>query len=170
MWKVAADFFGGIMLDVKKYSAALLSLPFALVIFGFFVVPLCLVVMVSFWDYNSYSIIPDFIFTNYHDIFYGCVKGLPNLCTSFATYLSSLKFVFITWAITLLVGFLVALFLCFCVFFLFKLLSCYFCTFYFCHVFCSPWSSILSFFIFFKLSFFLAPVLCSVAFFVLFPV
>ena len=45
-------------------------------------------------------------------------------------------------------------FLCFCVFFLFKLLSCYFCTFYFCHVFCSPWSSILSFFIFFKLSFF----------------
>ena len=45
-------------------------------------------------------------------------------------------------------------FLCFCVFFLFKLLSCYFWIFYFCHVFCSPWSSILSFFIFFKLSFF----------------
>ena len=103
------------MLDVKKYSAALLSLPFALVIVGFFVIPLFLVVMVSFWDYNSYSIIPDFIFTNYHDIFYGCVKGLPDLCTSLATYLSSLKFVFITWIITLLVGFLVALFLCFCV-------------------------------------------------------
>ena len=103
------------MIDVKKYSAALLSLPFALVIFGFFVVPLCLVIMVSFWDYNSYSIIPDFIFTNYHDIFYGCVKSLPDLCTSFATYLSSLKFVFITWVTTLLTGFLVALFLCFCV-------------------------------------------------------
>jgi ABC-type sugar transport system permease subunit len=57
------------MLDVKKHSAALLSLPFAFVIFTFFVVPLCLVVMVSFWDYNSYSIIPDFIFTNYQDIF-----------------------------------------------------------------------------------------------------
>ena len=103
------------MVDVKKHSAALLSLPFAVVIFVFFVIPLCLVVMVSFWDYNSYAIIPDFIFTNYHDIFYGCVKNLPDLCTSFATYLSSLKFVFITWLITLLTGFLVALFLCFCV-------------------------------------------------------
>ena len=103
------------MIDVKKHSAALLSLPFAVVIFVFFVLPLCLVVMVSFWDYNSYAIIPDFIFTNYHDIFYGCVKNLPDLCTSFATYLSSLKFVFITWLITLFTGFLVALFLCFCV-------------------------------------------------------
>jgi len=103
------------MLDVKKHSATILSLPFAFVIFTFFIVPLCLVVMVSFWDYNSYSIIPDFIFTNYQDIFYGCVKSLPDLCTSFATYFSSLKFVFITWLITLLTGFLVALFLSFCV-------------------------------------------------------
>ena len=103
------------MIDLKRHSAFLLSLPFALVIFVFFVVPLCLVIMVSFWDYNSYSIIPDFIFTNYEDIFYGCIRDLPNLCTSFATYLSSLKFVFITWLFTLVVGFLIALFLAFCV-------------------------------------------------------
>ena len=93
----------------------LLSLPFAAIIFAFFIVPLCLVIMVSFWDYNAYSIIPDFIFTNYEDIFYGCVKSLPDLCTTFATYISSLKFVFIVWLITLVVGFLVALFLAFCV-------------------------------------------------------
>ena len=93
----------------------LLSLPFAAIIFAFFIVPLCLVIMVSFWDYNAYSIIPDFIFTNYEDIFYGCVKSLPDLCTSFATYISSLKFVFIVWLITLVVGFLIALFLAFCV-------------------------------------------------------
>ena len=93
----------------------LLSLPFAAIIFAFFIVPLCLVIMVSFWDYNAYSIIPDFIFTNYEDIFYGCVRSLPDLCTSFATYISSLKFVFIVWLITLVVGFLVALFLAFCV-------------------------------------------------------
>lgn len=92
-----------------------LSLPFAAIIFVFFIVPLCLVIMVSFWDYNAYSIIPDFIFTNYEDIFYGCVRSLPDLCTSFATYISSLKFVFIVWLITLVVGFLVALFLAFCV-------------------------------------------------------
>jgi putative spermidine/putrescine transport system permease protein len=43
------------------------------------------------------------------------VKDLPDLCTSFATYLSSLKFVFITWLLTLIAGFLIALFLAFCV-------------------------------------------------------
>ena len=103
------------MLPFKRHIPFLLSLPFALVIFAFFVVPLCLVIMVSFWDYNAYSIIPDFIFTNYEDVFYGCIKSLPDLCTSFATYLSSLKFVFIVWIITLVIGFMVALFLSFCV-------------------------------------------------------
>ena len=103
------------MLSFKRHIPFLLSLPFALVIFAFFIVPLCLVIMVSFWDYNAYSIIPDFIFTNYEDVFYGCVKSLPDLCTSFATYLSSLKFVFIVWIITLVIGFMVALFLSFCV-------------------------------------------------------
>ena len=99
----------------RRLVPLILSLPFATVIFAFFIIPLALVIMVSFWDYNSYSIIPDFIFTNYEDIFYGCIKSLPDLCTSFATYLSSLKFVFIVWLITLVTGFLVALFLAFCV-------------------------------------------------------
>ena len=99
----------------RRLVPLILSLPFATVVFAFFIIPLALVIMVSFWDYNSYSIIPDFIFTNYEDIFYGCIKSLPDLCTSFATYLSSLKFVFIVWLITLVTGFLVALFLAFCV-------------------------------------------------------
>ena len=99
----------------RRLVPLILSLPFATVIFAFFIIPLALVIMVSFWDYNSYSIIPDFIFTNYEDIFYGCIKSLPDLCTSFVTYLSSLKFVFIVWLITLVTGFLVALFLAFCV-------------------------------------------------------
>ena len=103
------------MTKIQTYSAALLSLPFTLVIGLFFVLPLLLVVMVSFWDYTSYSIIPDFIFTNYEDIFYGCIGKLPSLCTAFSTYLSTIKFVFITWAVTLVIGFLVALFLAFCV-------------------------------------------------------
>ena len=103
------------MSSTKNLVPLFLSLPFGLVIFTFFIIPLCLVVMVSFWDYNAYSIIPDFIFTNYEDIFYGCVKSLPELCTTFATYLSSLKFVVTVWLITLITGFLVALFLSFCV-------------------------------------------------------
>ena len=103
------------MSSTRNLFPLFLSLPFGLVIFTFFIIPLCLVVMVSFWDYNAYSIIPDFIFTNYEDIFYGCVKSLPELCTTFATYLSSLKFVVTVWLITLITGFLVALFLSFCV-------------------------------------------------------
>lgn len=103
------------MSTIQKYSAALLSLPFTLVIGLFFLLPLLLVVMVSFWDYTSYSIIPDFIFTNYEDIFYGCIGKLPELCTAFSTYLSTVKFVLVTWSVTLVVGFLVALFLAFCV-------------------------------------------------------
>ena len=103
------------MSSTRNLVPLFLSLPFGLVIFTFFIIPLCLVVMVSFWDYNAYSIIPDFIFTNYKDIFYGCVKSLPELCTTFATYLSSLKFVVTVWLITLITGFLVALFLSFCV-------------------------------------------------------
>ena len=98
-----------------SHSATWLALPFGLVIALFFVLPLLLVVMVSFWDYTSYSIIPDFIFTNYEDILYGCLSKFPDLCTAFSTYLSTLKFVFITWLVTLIVGFLVALFLSFCV-------------------------------------------------------
>ncbi len=58
----------------RRLVPLILSLPFATVIFAFFIIPLALVIMVSFWDYNSYSIIPDFIFTNYEDIFYGCIK------------------------------------------------------------------------------------------------
>ena len=36
------------------------ALPFALVFLLFFLVPLALTVMVSFWDYNEYEIIPAF--------------------------------------------------------------------------------------------------------------
>ena len=95
---------------IEKYSASLLALPFMVTIGLFFILPLLLVVIVSFWDYTSYSIVPDFIFTNYEDIFYGCIDNLPQLCTAFSTYLSTIKFVIITWFITLIVGFLIALF------------------------------------------------------------
>ena len=99
--------------QIEKYGASLLALPFMITIGLFFILPLLLVVVVSFWDYTSYSIVPDFIFTNYEDIFYGCIDNLPELCTAFSTYLSTIKFVIITWFITLIVGFLIALFLAF---------------------------------------------------------
>ena len=102
-------------MTARSLAPYLLALPYSLVFILFFLVPLVLVLIVSFWDYTQYSIIPDFITTNYSDIFGGCVAKLPDLCTVFATYLSTFKFVFLTWFFTLIIGFTVAYFLAFCV-------------------------------------------------------
>jgi len=88
-------------------------MPLALVFLLFFVLPLVLTLIVSFWDYTEYSLVPDFTFLNYIEVFEGCVSSLPDLCTTFATYLSTLKFCLIVWFICLLIGFTVAYFLAF---------------------------------------------------------
>ncbi|WP_457589954.1 ABC transporter permease [Jiella marina] len=87
--------------------------PMALVFLLFFILPLLATFVVSFWNYTEYSIEPAFVTTNYQDVFYGCVARLPGLCTTFATYLSTLKFVAIVWAATLAIGFTIAYFLAF---------------------------------------------------------
>ena len=79
----------------------------------FFVIPLCFVVMVSFWNYNDYEMIPSFTFRGYVESFDGCYTKLPELCTIFATYLTTLKFCLTVWLITLVIGFTVAYFLAF---------------------------------------------------------
>jgi putative spermidine/putrescine transport system permease protein len=87
--------------------------PMALVFFVLFALPLLAIIVVSFWKYNQYSISPDFIVSNYTDVFDGCVAGLPTLCTTFKTYLSTLIFCFEVWALTLVIGFTIAYFLVF---------------------------------------------------------
>ncbi|NCW74096.1 MAG: ABC transporter permease, partial [Gammaproteobacteria bacterium] len=99
----------------RPNSSSVLALPFAAVLATFFVLPLILVVVVSFWDYTEYSLIPDFILMNYEELFYGCFDWGDGLCTTFATYLSTFKYVLLTWFFTLVIGFGVALFLVFCV-------------------------------------------------------
>ncbi len=94
-------------------SPYVLALPIAVVMAVFFVVPLLLTVIVSFWNYTEYSIEPAATFMNYRDVFYGCLAKLPELCVTFATYLSTLKFVVIVWAITLVLGFALAWFIVF---------------------------------------------------------
>lgn len=79
----------------------------------FFVIPLCFVVIVSFWNYNDYEMIPAFTFRGYTESFNGCMTKLPELCTIFATYLKTFKFCFSVWLITLIIGFTVAYFLAF---------------------------------------------------------
>jgi putative spermidine/putrescine transport system permease protein len=89
------------------------ALPLALVFLIFFMVPLALTVMVSFWDYNEYSIIPAFTTRSYVEMFEGCYDKLPELCVTLKTYLSTLKFCLTVWLITLVVGFFIAYFLAF---------------------------------------------------------
>ena len=90
-----------------------LAIPFALIFIAYFVVPLILTLIVSFWDYTEYSIIPDFIVGNYFYIFHGCFSFEDGLCLTFKTYISTFFFCFFTWLITLLLGFSVAYFLAF---------------------------------------------------------
>ena len=93
------------------WQAAPLSGVFAL----FFLVPLALIVMVSFWDFNEYELLPGFTFKNYISIFEGCgsTGGTGDLCVTFKTYLSTFKFSFLVWLITLVTGFAVSYFLAF---------------------------------------------------------
>lgn len=88
------------------------ALPLATVFALFFLIPLALVLMVSFWDYNQYEILPDFTFKNYIAVFDGCLSG-GDMCVTFKTYLSTLKFSVLVWLLTLLVGFTVSYFLAF---------------------------------------------------------
>jgi putative spermidine/putrescine transport system permease protein len=89
------------------------AMPFGLVFAVFFVAPLILVVIVSFWNYNDYEMMPAFITRSYTESFDGCLTKLPDLCTIFKTYLSTAKFCLIVWALTLVIGFTVAYFLAF---------------------------------------------------------
>ncbi len=88
------------------------ALPLTTVFVLFFLIPLALVLMVSFWDYNQYEMLPDFTFKNYIAVFDGCLSG-DDLCVTLKTYLSTLKFSVMVWLLTLLVGFTVSYFLAF---------------------------------------------------------
>ena len=87
-----------------KAPATLQATPFALVFLLFLVLPLVLVGVVSFWRASDYELIPAFTLQNYVDVF--------NATTA-RTYLSTLKFCVLVWAVTLLLGFAVAYFLAF---------------------------------------------------------
>jgi putative spermidine/putrescine transport system permease protein len=79
--------------------------PLALVLLLFFGVPVIVVFVVSFFDFEQTTIIPTFILDNYHDIFTSDV--------TIRLYLSTLRFAVIVWAATLVIGFTLANFLVF---------------------------------------------------------
>ena len=81
----------------------------------FFLVPLLLIFVVSFWDFNEYELLPGFTWRNYITVFEGCSmrNERGDLCVTLATYLSTAKLTLITWAVTLVLGFTLAYFLAF---------------------------------------------------------
>jgi len=87
--------------------------PLALVFFVFFILPLVVTLVVSFWTYTGYSIAPAFVLHNYALAFDKCFTPWPGTCTTFRTYLSTLKFCAIVWAATLIIGFTIAYYLVF---------------------------------------------------------
>jgi putative spermidine/putrescine transport system permease protein len=80
-------------------------LPLTVVLLVFLGVPLAIVVVVSFFDYDMFDIIPEFTLRNYVELFRSDL--------TYTLYLSTLKYALIVWAITLVVGFTVAYFLVF---------------------------------------------------------
>jgi putative spermidine/putrescine transport system permease protein len=97
----------------RAWAPLLQAAPLWLVLLLFFVFPLLATGVVSLWNYTEYSLVPDITQRNYVEMFEGCGTFSDGLCTTFRTYLSTLRLCGMVWAITLLLGFTVAYFLCF---------------------------------------------------------
>ncbi|CAG2146682.1 ABC transporter permease [Ralstonia mannitolilytica] len=99
----------------RPVGPGLQALPFAAVFVVFFLIPLGLVAMVSFWDFNEYALLPTFTLRNYAKLWEGCghLNEYGDLCVTASTYLSTLRFALGTWVLTLVLGFALAYFLAF---------------------------------------------------------
>ena len=93
------------ILKSNSVTGWLLAAPLALVLALFLVLPICLIVVVSFWQATEFSIIPAFSFENYEFLFGSSV--------TYTVFLNTFKYAAITWAITLVLGFTIAYFLAF---------------------------------------------------------
>ena len=79
--------------------------PLALILVVLFALPTTLFLIVSFYDYDRTGIYPAFLMDNYRE--------LLTTPATWRVYVSSLRFAFIVWAITLFLGFNIAYFLIF---------------------------------------------------------
>jgi len=79
--------------------------PLALVLAAFLIAPIVMIVIVSFWGATEFSIYPAFQLDNYEFLFSSPV--------TYRVFGATLKYAFITWALTFAIGFTVAYFLAF---------------------------------------------------------
>lgn len=83
----------------------LMALPIMAVLTFFLVLPILMIVTVSFWKATEFSIIPAFDLENYEFLFGSNV--------TYRVFFNTFKYAFITWVFTLAIGFTVAYFLAF---------------------------------------------------------
>jgi putative spermidine/putrescine transport system permease protein len=89
----------------RSYTPFLLIGPHALVLAVFLILPIALIVTVSFWQLDGYRMVPAFSLDNYAEIL-----GQAAYRTA---YLNTFKFCAIVWVVTLAIAFPVAYFLAF---------------------------------------------------------
>ncbi|RWN58012.1 MAG: ABC transporter permease [Mesorhizobium sp.] len=91
--------------SVARFVPYLQAAPLALILGAFLLLPILMIAVVSFWDYDFAAMYPDFLTINYADTLGSWV--------TWKTYLNTLKYAAIVWALTLFIGFWVAYFLAF---------------------------------------------------------
>lgn len=83
----------------------LLASPLALVLAFFLILPIIMIVIVSFWGSTEFSIYPAFLIENYQYLFESSV--------TYSVFFKTLTYTVITWFFCLIIGFSVAYFLAF---------------------------------------------------------
>jgi putative spermidine/putrescine transport system permease protein len=91
----------------KSVIAWLQAAPLALILLGFLVLPILMIVIVSFWHATEYSIIPAFSLENY--------QFLLTSAVTLKVFIATFRYAFITWVLTLTIGFTIAYYLAFCI-------------------------------------------------------
>ncbi len=89
----------------RNLTSWLMVSPLAVVMLVFLVLPIAMIVVVSFWQATEFSIIPAFVWENYEFLFSSPV--------TYQVFLNTFKYAIITWMFTLGIGFTVAYFLAF---------------------------------------------------------
>lgn len=79
--------------------------PLTLVLLVFLGIPLAMVLVVSFYDFDDFEVFPAFVSMNYIELI---VSSL-----TYKLYLTTIKFTLMVWALTLVIGFTLAYFLVF---------------------------------------------------------
>ena len=96
---------GADLLRNRHVLGWLQAVPLTLVLLGFLMAPIVMIVIVSFWGATEFSIYPAFLWDNY--------DFLLSSPVTYKVFWATFRYAFITWALTLVIGFTVAYFLAF---------------------------------------------------------